>query len=108
MVDPTSVILACVAIALSVAFFWMSYNASKSIESSVDKLEKIYDVLLNKMFGMVGETIADYRKHAWSGRATEKDLSKLAEEKTNERIENIRKEISKEMEAKISELGKNW
>jgi hypothetical protein len=82
----------------------MSYNASKNIESSVDKLEKIYDVLLNKVFGMVGDTLADYRKHAWSDTPPEEDLSKLAEEKADKKIADIKSEISKEIEAKIAKL----
>ena len=101
-----SVILAIVAIALSLAFFWMSYNASKSIESSVDKLEKIYDVLLDKLFGMVGETLDDYRKHAWSEKTSKEGFSELAELKADEKIEKIKRGMSEEMEAKIFEISK--
>lgn len=41
------------------------------IESSVDKIEKIYNIFLNKMFGMVGEIFDDYRKHVWSDKGME-------------------------------------
>jgi vacuolar-type H+-ATPase subunit H len=55
---------------------------------------------------MVKTTFDDLRKHAWSGKTTEEDFSKLAEEKADERIENLRDDISKEIEATISELAR--
>lgn len=113
MIDPTSVILACVAIALSVSFFWMSLRmservseATRRIELSVEKLEIVFRTQHEETFSMAKTAFNDFRKRAFTGKTTEEDLSKLADEKTNERIENIRSEISKEMDARISELGK--
>jgi len=46
------------------------------------------------------------RESAWPEKASEEDFSKIAEEKADEKIENIRKEMSEEMEARISEISK--
>ncbi len=113
VVSVVSVIVAFLAIYLSITFYKMSTRTFEDvrqktdlIESSVDKLEMISNALLSKMFGMIDKTLVDYQKHAWPGEASEEDFSRLAEEKADERIEKIRKEMSEEMEAKISEISR--
>jgi hypothetical protein len=101
-----SVILAIGAISLSLAFFWMSFDASRNIQSSVDKLEKIYDILLNKMFEMIDKTLVDYQKHAWKRSNADTELSEMAEREAEKRIKNFKKDIMEDIEAKISEISK--
>jgi len=67
-----SIILAIVALALSIFFFVQSKNeaerSSKSadeISSSVSRLEKIFDTLYSDRFSMMRETVTDMRQHVW-------------------------------------------
>ena len=106
MIDPASIILACAAIALSVAFFWMSYKmservseATRRIELSVEKLETVFSLQHKETFSMVKTAWDDLIKHAWPE-------EELIEKKADERIENIRKEMSEKMKAEISEISK--
>jgi hypothetical protein len=68
-----SIVLAVVALALSVFFFVMAKRdaerADKSaseITSSVDRLEKIFDSLYSDTFSMMRDTVSDMRKHVWT------------------------------------------
>lgn len=114
----TSVIVACLAIWLSITFFRMTTKisedtkeASRRIESSVDKLEKIFDKLYAGMFSMMSDTVSDMRKHIWSDEEPDTNLSKVAEQKANEKIEKFREEMQSELsrivgrtDAKIGEV----
>ena len=113
MIDPTSVILTCLAIFLSCAFFWMSYkmservsDAARRIEMSVEKLETVFNLQYSDILSLTKEAFSDMRKHAWSDKVSEEGLSKLAEEKINEGMDNIRSEMSGEIDAKLSEIGR--
>lgn len=100
----TTVILTCFTIFLSVMFFYLSYKSSKSIEISVDKLNDIYRIFTSQTLAMIEKTLADYREHAWAGRLSETDFSDQVEQKTNEKIQNIKEEVSEELEEKFSKL----
>ena len=67
-----SIILAIVALTLSIFFFVESKRAadqsSKSageISASVGRLEKLFDSLYSDTFSMMRETVTDMRKHVW-------------------------------------------
>lgn len=111
-VSLTSVVLACVAIFLSLGFFWISYKISRSTEKaadgikvSIDKVEQIYDRLIERFFSLTGETMADYRKHAWTGKVSEEDFSELVEKKADEKFEEIRKETTEKIKVEVSKIS---
>ncbi|MHB8088026.1 MAG: hypothetical protein ACYDH2_07210, partial [Anaerolineaceae bacterium] len=67
-----SLILAILAIVLSIVFYFMSIKnsnettaAAKDIGSTVKKLEDLFDKLYNGIFGMMQDTNSDMRKHIW-------------------------------------------
>jgi predicted transcriptional regulator len=73
-----SIILAILAIGLSVWFFKESVRysqegarAADSISASVKKLETLFDRLYTDTFSMMRDTYADMRKHVWP--STEED-----------------------------------
>ncbi len=68
-----SLILAVGAIWLSIVFFRMSSQASqatteaaKGIDSSVQRLEGLFDKLYSDTFSMMKDTVSDMRKHIWN------------------------------------------
>jgi hypothetical protein len=68
----TSIILAVVALTLSIFFFVQSKNAAdqastsaERISSSVDRLEALFGKLYSDTFSMMRETVTDMRKHIW-------------------------------------------
>lgn len=67
-----SLVLAIGAIWLSFVFYRMSNEASKEttkaskdIQSSVERLEKIFDKLYSDTFAMMKDTVTDMREHIW-------------------------------------------
>lgn len=67
-----SIVLAVVALALSIFFFVQSKNAAREssqsaseISSSVSRLEKLFDSLYSDTFAMMRETVTDMRRHVW-------------------------------------------
>ena len=108
-VSVAALVVSLLAIALSLAFFWITYKVSRNteraaegIEMSIDKVEKIYDGLVHKFISTIDEILADYSKHAWSGKVTEEDFSEQVEKKADEKFEEIRKEMSERIRAEIS------
>jgi len=101
----TSVILAIVAIALSIFFFRMSSllsestkEASKSISAGVERLEKIFDKLYADTFSMMKETYSDMRKHIWPEESTDTDkIKEEAEIKAEKKVSLLKSEIDKEL-----------
>ncbi len=103
-------------------------EAAKGIGSSVERLEKLFDKLYADTFSMMRDTVSDMRKHMWPENTpveeksateveqkanakveavkveTERQLSTLLERQdiANERIESLRKEISKLIEGAIT------
>ncbi len=94
-----SLILAIGAIWLSVVFYRMSSEASKStteaakgIAASVERLEKLFDKLYSDTFSMMKDTVTDMRKHIWPVDDNEQEkVVEEAEKKTDERIGEVRK-----------------
>jgi hypothetical protein len=106
-----SVIVAFLAIYLSVTFYKMSTkisqdvkNKTDTIEKSVDKLEKVSDILYQEIIAILKDTVADIRKHAWEAKPYE-TLERLDQE-TNKKVEKIKREVKEEMEAQISKTIK--
>ncbi len=101
----TSVILAIVAIALSIFFFRMSSllsestkEASKSISAGVERLEKLFDKLYADTFSMMKETYSDMRKHIWPEESTDTDkITEEAEIKAEKKVSLLKSEINKEL-----------
>lgn len=69
----TAIVLAVVALSLSVYFFNQSKRdaersvaAANEISSSVSRLEKLFDSLYSDTFSMMRETVTDMRKHVWT------------------------------------------
>lgn len=102
-----SVILAIVAIWLSIAFFRMSSQlsegtreAAKGIGASVERLEKLFDKLYADTFSMMRDTVSDMRKHMWPDNASPdekitEEAEKRAEEKTAALKEQIQQEVGR-------------
>jgi Txe/YoeB family toxin of Txe-Axe toxin-antitoxin module len=96
-----SVILAIVAIGLAVAFFWISNRiandikeASYKIDSSVNRLETLFDKLYSGMFAMVDDTMKDMREKVF--KAPESSDDKLTEE-IEEKMNSFKKDVSSEI-----------
>jgi uncharacterized protein Yka (UPF0111/DUF47 family) len=67
-----SIILAVVALALSIFFFVQSKDSAdkssrsaEEISASVSRLEKIFDSLYSDTFSIMRETVTDMRRHIW-------------------------------------------
>lgn len=85
-----SIVLAVVALALSIFFFVQSKNAAdqsaksaEEISASVSRLEKLFDSLYSDTFTMMRETVTDMRHHVWrappKNATTERDPAMAAE-----------------------------
>ncbi|GAA2089324.1 hypothetical protein IDH50_15915 [Aeromicrobium tamlense] len=68
-----SIVLALVALALSIYFYRQSVAEAKQseksageISSSVAKLEKLFDTLYSDTFSMMKDTVTDMRQHVWT------------------------------------------
>ncbi len=102
-----ALILAVVAIWLSIVFFRMSSEISKStieaaegIGASVDRLEKLFDKLYADTFSMMKDTVSDMRKHIWPDDKTGTDnLSEEIEKKADEKVGTLKKGMEKELSA---------
>jgi hypothetical protein len=67
-----SIILAVVALALSIFFFVQGKNSAdqseksaQEISASVTRLEKLFDSLYSDTFTMMRDTVTDMRRHVW-------------------------------------------
>lgn len=103
-----SLVLAVVAIWLSIMFFKLSsklsestHEAAKGIGSSVERLEKLFDKLYSDTFSMMRDTVTDMRKHIWPTDETEADKTvEEAERRADEKIS----ELKKAFEQQLSEM----
>jgi len=100
-----SLILAVVAIWLSVFFYRMSSQlsestkeAAKGIGASVDRLEKLFDKLYADTFSMMKDTVSDMRKHIWpeDTQVDDKALEE-AETKADEKINALKGDVQKQL-----------
>lgn len=112
-----SVVLAVVAIGLSVQFFRMSQtnakdaaNAAKDIQASVEQLEGLFDRLYSDTFGMVRDTFSDMRQRVFTAPSeSSHDAELRAEQRIAEMSEKVTSEIerlTKHAGATDAELGK--
>ncbi len=101
-----SLILAIVAIWLSITFYKFSNDLSKetresadTIKSSVDRLEKLFDKLYTDTFSMMKETVADIREHAWEKTKVSDETSYDVEFKknVNQQIDAIKNDVYKKI-----------
>ncbi|MEQ4627494.1 MULTISPECIES: hypothetical protein [Providencia] len=110
-----SLILAVGAIALSIVFFRMSNDAAKDttaaakeIQSSVERLENLFDKLYTDTFSMMKETVTDMRHHIWKKPITgSTDDDSNQETKLDELKNNIKSELIAIMDEKINKDGSN-
>lgn len=100
-----SLILAIVAIWLSIVFFKMSstlsgttMEAAKGIVASVERLEKLFDKLYADTFSMMKDTVSDMRKHIWpDNKASGDELTQTVEKKADEKVGKLKQEIDKDL-----------
>ncbi|MFA4861105.1 hypothetical protein [Methanoregula sp.] len=100
-----SLVLAIIAIWLSIVFFRMSSEfstnateASKDIGSSVERLEKLFDKLYSDTFSMMRETVTDMRKHMWPDEnSRDTDLTVEIDKKADEKVSKFKEEIDREL-----------
>lgn len=100
-----SLVLAVIAIWLSIVFFKLSSKlsestteAAKGIGASVDRLEKLFDKLYSDTFSMMKDTVSDMRRHIWPDQAAEYDrLGEEAERKADAKIEDLKQAITAEL-----------
>jgi hypothetical protein len=105
-----SIVLAGVAIALSITFFRMSTqlseeakNAAQRIGNSVDRLEKLFDKLYSDTFSLMKDTYQDMRKHAWpEGAKVSGELMTEAERKTDEKLNLLQKNLAMQLDKVLS------
>ncbi len=101
----SSVVLAIVAIGLSIVFFRMSSElsestkeAAKGIGASVERLEKLFDKLYADTFSMMRDTVSDMRKHIWPEKDADSDkLAGEAEKRADEKVSALKKDMEKEL-----------
>lgn len=100
-----SLVLAVIAIWLSITFFRLSSKllentteATRGIESSVDRLEKLFDHLYADTFSMMRDTVSDMRRHIWPTDTPEKDrITEKADRKADMKVQELKQEITKEL-----------
>jgi len=100
-----SVGLGIMAIWLSVTFYKMSSQLSKStresakgIGASVERLEKLFDKLYSDTFSMMKDTVSDMRKHIWPEvTGTDKNITEETEEIAEEKLDTLKKEMGVEI-----------
>jgi len=100
-----SLILAILAIWLSIVFFRMSSElstistrAAEGISTSVQKLEVLFDRLYADTFSMMRDTVSDMRKHIWPDDSLVTDkVSQEAEKISDEKINAVKKKMDLEV-----------
>lgn len=100
-----SLVLAVIAIWLSVVFFRMSSQlsestkeAAKGIGASVERLEKLFDKLYSDTFSMMRDTVTDMRKHIWPDEPSESDkLAEEAERRADEKVNHLKESIDSDL-----------
>jgi len=104
-----SLVLAVVAIWLSVVFYKMSSQlsegtkeAAKGIGASVDRLEKLFDKLYSDTFSMMRDTVSDMRKHIWpEGDAGVERVPEEIEKKADEKVAGLRRIMEQELSSML-------
>jgi hypothetical protein len=104
-----SIVIAVMAIWLTITFFRMSTEASaktneaaKEISASVSRLENLFDRLYADTFSMMRDTVSDMRRHIWPQEtAVKEDALKEVEKRAEEKAQVMRKEISEEIAKRL-------
>jgi hypothetical protein len=87
-----------------------SHEAARALESSVKKLEELFDRFYSDTFGMVRDTFSDFRKHAWAedghGKDAEADdaLAEV-EKRAAAKVADLRSEMMAEVGDLVQKLG---
>ena len=100
-----ALVLAVVAIWLSIVFYRMSSalsentkEAAKGIGSSVERLEKLFDKLYADTFSMMRDTVSDMRKHIWpENTPVEKKVATEVEQRADAKVEAVRAETERQL-----------
>ena len=107
-----SLALAIVAIWLSFKFYDMSVRSSEKIEeanraisASVDRLEKVFQMQYSDTFSMVRDTYSDFRKRLLADSSIAGQSEQIAENKADEKIEQLRNEVRSELTKVVDKLG---
>lgn len=110
-----SLVLAVIAIWLSFKFFEKSseasaktIDASKSVNSSVEKLEKLFDKLYSDTFSMMKDTVSDMRKHIWNGDESSNtyELEEELEKKAQSKVDKLKTDLSQDISKMFSNQNK--
>ncbi|MDK9779660.1 MULTISPECIES: hypothetical protein [unclassified Vibrio] len=95
-----SLIIGFYAVWLSVTFYKLSTKnsqelekASTDINSTVNRLEVLFDKLYSDTFGIMKDTVSDMRKHVWSGHDTVERSPNAFDSRLNELKSDINKSI---------------
>jgi hypothetical protein len=112
----TSIVLAVVALWLSVVFYRMSSNeaqrsqrSAEEISSNVQRLEALFNSMYSDTFSMMRETVTDMRAHVWKAQDEDKNGPSVNEQERvliDSLIENIA-EVSNRLgvtEGRLQEL----
>lgn len=104
-----SLIIGGFAIWLSVTFYKMSNKnakdleqASANIDSTVNRLEVLFDKLYSDTFSMMKDTVTDMRNHVWKTSSLDSNGSKTELE---ENFEELKAELNSKIEELISNQG---
>ena len=107
-----SLVLAILAIWLSVVFYRMSnessnkiHEASKDVGASVTRLEKLFDRLYSDTFNMMKDTVTDMRHQLWPDRKDQSGITQEVEKKADEKIQQIRDEVDREIATLTQRVG---
>ncbi|GGE79584.1 hypothetical protein [Shewanella carassii] len=103
-----SLIIGGFAIWLSVTFYKMSTKntqdlerASSNINSTVTRLEVLFEKLYADTFGMMKDTVTDMRNHVWNS----SDFSRSDKTEIENSFVKLKEEINESIEALISSHG---
>lgn len=105
-----SFVAAIVSVTIGVVAIWQAFalyklssasadqakDTFRRIESSADRLEKIFDRLYSDTFSMMKETVTDMRRQLWP-EPGEADAEATAEKRADERIEEIKTEVTRQL-----------
>ncbi len=113
-----SVIVGLLAIVLTVIFFRMSSDvqtstaeAATDIRATVDKLEKLFDVLYSDTFGVMKEIVGDMRKQIWPealevDQALADEIDRRTEEKAQALTSDLAVDLKRLVKSQVSTEAK--
>ncbi len=110
-IDIISIISSLVSLILGVFAIWLSLmlyrwsneaaersqEAARNIESSVKRLEQLFDKLYSDTFSMVKDTYTDIRQHMWPEIRPSDQVDEVAEKKADEKVAVVQQSIGAEL-----------